>query len=327
MHAPHVERGHETGEVVLDRFSPDDDTCTTTIRYHARDFHVEISSAYFRNSPTVTSQYRGFLAAAREDTQDEADEEEENPIITQFHTRLLTLFQPLLSQIAPDLPPAFDPQKLASGAVQPLLSDYLFPEEYHCRLEATNDTPRPVLSQTPPATSSAASNPDFVTVNNPALLSALAQHVPFFHPSAVQVSFRHPSYGNGSGRGPGTSGSKFPAQMLVDLTGSGTKTICFLKTFSSNSNQDDDDDDDDGQQQKTERMTQALQQHLRILESPGRRADVGVPRLLGVVAVDGVYVAGLLVAYISPSSSSSQSQTLPPSPPPSSPPSVGHSGK
>jgi hypothetical protein len=254
------------------------DDCTTTVRCNGRDFHIEMSPFFFSNSPTIATRYRKFLAAARDDDYElekeekekgKEEEESDDPdiVLREFHAWLITVFEPVFLQVAPDLPPSFDPEKLAPGGdVKPVFSEYLFPEEYRCRLEADNDAPIPILM---PGEESPFPQP----LNDiyPDLAQELRQYVAFFDPSAVEVSFQDPAQ----------AVSGMPTRVAV-VDDAGLKTTCFLKSFGV---------------EGILSLEHQLETHLRILKSTLPR-EARVVRLRGVVALEDGQVAGLLLTYV-----------------------------
>ena len=112
-----------------------DDECITSIRCNGRTFHIHMSPSYFRDSPTTEAQYRKFLEAVRDECEEDPEEVE-----SVFYEWLIEVFQPIFSQLAPEALPSFDPAKIRAGEAKPLLSEYLFPETFGCKLEAVNDT-------------------------------------------------------------------------------------------------------------------------------------------------------------------------------------------
>jgi hypothetical protein len=251
----------------LDHDGPDD--CITTIRCNGREFHVEMSPFYICNSPAIESLYRKFIAALRDEWEFDIDNgEHPEDVIDDFHTWLIDIFEPIFLEVAPDIPPSFDPTKIAIGEAHPLLSEYFFPEEYCCRLEAENDKPFPILIRDEESRWVPALN-DI----EPELAQQLRQHVKFFRPSEIEVSFEKPDYAL----------SETPTRVLVELDESGHKTLCFLKTFALGD---------------TLGLEKELEAHLRILES-SLAHDARIARLRGVVAVEeDSQILGLLLTYI-----------------------------
>jgi len=231
-----------------------------------------MSRFFICNSPTVESRYRKFIAAVRghytydgdmATEQGEAQHPEE--VLDEFHDWLITVFEPVFLDVAPDIPPCFDPVKLARGEARALLSEYLFPEQHRCRLEVENDRPIPIYMRDEESEFSAPLN-DI----DPAFAQELGQYVRFFYPSSVEVSFRNPEHAL----------SYEPTRVLIELDSG--PTSCFFKTFAVG--------DYLG-------LDKELRAHLRVLKPP-LAPDARVVRLHGVVVVDGGDVAGILLTYV-----------------------------
>ncbi|KAK0751549.1 hypothetical protein B0T18DRAFT_402768 [Schizothecium vesticola] len=247
----------------------DEDGCITSIRCNGRVFHVEMSPFYLCDSPVIESRYRKFIAAVRDEDVLMATEEDKvqdpEDVLDDFHAWIIAVFKPVFLEVAPDVPPSFDPAKIAVGDARPLLSEYLFPEEHCCRLEAENDKPFPIHARD-------AESPFIPALNaiHPELAQELGQHVKFFDPSAIEVSFGRPEYAL----------SHIPTRVLVELDDSGQKTVCFFKEFA-----------------RGYRLESELEAHLRVCKST-LRSEVRVIRLRGLVAVDDGQIAGLLLTYV-----------------------------
>jgi hypothetical protein len=265
--------GRVLAKVMANRLGLDgEDDCITTIRCNGTEFHIEMSPFNICNSPTIESRYHKFIAAVRDEYDtDTEDSEAQHPedVLDGFHAWLTGTFEPVFLEVAPDLPPSFDPAKLAAGEAHPLLSEYLFPEEYVCRLEAENDKPFPIFERDKESL--------FAKVLNkiaPKLEQELRQHVKFFDPSAVEISFREPE----------DALSKMPTRVLVELEDSGRKTPCYFESFATGFSQ-------------YVCLDNELEAHLRVCKSTLAH-DARVPRLRGIVAgVDG-RIAGILLTYI-----------------------------
>ena len=251
----------------------DPDHCIAFICCNGRKFYVEMSPFFICSSPLIESRYRTFISVVRNDYEYDDDDETEarqhpEHILDEFHAWLIGALEPLFLQLAPDIPPSFDPAKLATGDVFPLLSDYLFPDQHHCRLEVENEKPFPIhlLDEEEEWTSTA------LYSIHPELAEELQQHVKFFDPSSVEVSFKNPEHA--------LSGQ--PRRVLVDLDDSGQKTLCHLKTFGGGG---------------YFALEDHLEAHLRILTST-LASDARAPRLRGVVVTKRGLVAGLLLTYL-----------------------------
>ncbi|KAH6635116.1 hypothetical protein B0J18DRAFT_417941 [Chaetomium sp. MPI-SDFR-AT-0129] len=252
-----------------------DDECVVFIRCNGREFHIELSPFFLCNSPLLTSRYHQFTAAVRGrggmgvDQEEGDSDEEEGPeeIQSRFYDWLIAVFRPVFSKVAPDVPPSFDPDMIKTGEAKPLLSEYLFPEVYQCRLESENDEPFPIYM---PGEESQFLEP-FCPIW-PGLTTELEQHVKFFDPSTIEVSFERPRQAL----------DDKPTRVLVDLDGSGEKTTCFFKEFGAG---------------EFISLEKELEAHLRLLKS-NVVPEARVVRLLGVVAAEDGRVAGPLLTYV-----------------------------
>ncbi|KAK4043878.1 hypothetical protein C8A01DRAFT_43251 [Parachaetomium inaequale] len=247
-----------------------DDDCTINVRCNGRDFHIDMSPFFFSNSPSIDSRYRKFLAAARDDAHEPEDEEDgaNHPdfVLPEFHAWIIAVFESVFLQAASDIPPSFDPEKLAPGGdAKPFLSEYLFPEEYRCRLEAENDTPIPILML-------GEESPFPQPLNHvyPDLAQELRQYVAFFDPSAVEVSFKDPAQ----------AVCDMPTCVVVD--DAGLRTTYFFKGFGV---------------EGIMSLENELENHLRILKSTLPH-EARVVRLCRVVALQDGQVAGLLLTHV-----------------------------
>ncbi|KAK4243135.1 hypothetical protein C7999DRAFT_44982 [Corynascus novoguineensis] len=216
--APSAKPGRILAKAMSDRLghdSPDD--CITSIRCDGREFYVEISPFYICNSPAVESRYHKFIAALRDEWEFDIDEGEHlEDVMDDFYAWLINAFEPVFLQVAPDIPPSFDPVKIVTGEAYLFLSEYFFPEEYRCRLKVENDKPFPILIRDEESRWVPALN-DI----EPELAQQLGQYVKFFCPFEIGVSFKKPDYAL----------SETPTRFLVELDDSGHKTLYFLKTF------------------------------------------------------------------------------------------------
>ena len=128
------------------------------------------------DSPVIESRYRKFIAAVRDEDvlmateEDKAQHPEE--VMDDFHAWIIAVFEPIFQEVAPHVLPFFDPAKIAAGDARPLLSEYLFPEEYCCRLEAENNKPFPIHARDPDSPFVPALN-----ATHPELAQELGHHV------------------------------------------------------------------------------------------------------------------------------------------------------
>ncbi|KAH6637284.1 hypothetical protein F5144DRAFT_570124 [Chaetomium tenue] len=250
-----------------------DDDCVVFIRCNGREFQIELSPFFLCNSPLLTARYHKFVAAVRYRSWTDGEEgdsgEEDHPedVQARFYDWIITVFKPIFSAVAPTVPPSFDPDMIQTGEGKPMLSEYLLPETHRCLLESENDEPFPIHM---PDEESQFMEP--LCHVDPDLASEAQEHVRFFDPSAVEVSFQRPEQAL----------DDTPTQVLVDLDGSGDKVTCFFKGFGA------------GEFIPLERELEA---HLQLLKSKVV-PKVRVVRLLGVVAVEDGRVAGLLLPYV-----------------------------
>lgn len=112
---------------------------TLSMRYHGRLFVIEMSISHFRNSPDALNQYLKYIASILPN-----DREFNGITDLEAFEWLANIFEPIFSQLAPNLPPSFNPCKISSGLSKLLLSKYLFPETFGCKLEAQDDKFIPV---------------------------------------------------------------------------------------------------------------------------------------------------------------------------------------
>ncbi|KAK3318131.1 hypothetical protein B0H66DRAFT_556314 [Apodospora peruviana] len=275
--ATQTSSGRILATAMMDRLGYDDkDDCITSIRCNGREFHIEISPFYFCNSPVVESQYRKFLAAVRDEDIDtdtrETEPQHPEDVLDEFHAWLIAAFEPVFLEVAPDIPPSFDPAKLAAGEAHPLLSEYIFPEEYSCRLEVENDKPFPILMRD----QESRFRPVLDNID-PELAQELGQYVKFVDPSAVEVSFRRPEQ---------ALSVHHPTRVLVELHDlSHQKTLCFFKDFTRS---------------RYLCLDDKMEAHLRLCKFTTLAADVRVPHLRGIVAAvnDKGGIAGLLFTCV-----------------------------
>ncbi len=242
--------------------------CITFIRCNGREFQIEMSPSFICISPVVESRYRNFIAAVKDDEEYDPTAPDPEIVVADFHEWLIAVFEPLFLELAPDVPPSFDPAKLRTGEVRPLLLDYLFIERHGCRLEVENEKAFPVHSRDEEKLLS----PIFNRSLHPGLVQELRQHVKYFDPSSVEVSFRKPKYAL----------SREPTRVLVELDDSSQKTACFFESFADH---------------YYEGLDNELELHLDLLKSD-LASDARVARLRGVVVAEDGGVAGLLLTYV-----------------------------
>ncbi|KAI1195801.1 hypothetical protein F5X97DRAFT_230747 [Nemania serpens] len=188
-----------------------DDDATVSVRFNGRCFNIHLSPAFFQNSPATTTLYLKYLQAIHPFGPGEFEGIHE----TAVYEWIIALFKPLFVQLAPGPLPSFDPEKIHSGEAKPLLSEYLFPQTFGCRLEAVNDisVPRHVDNH-----GGLVSPRTWLDVD---LLDAMEDWTCFVDPSEIEVCFQVPE----------DALDKIPRRVRVDLDGSGHMTTCFFKGF------------------------------------------------------------------------------------------------
>ncbi|KAM5374301.1 hypothetical protein ACJZ2D_006626 [Fusarium nematophilum] len=112
-----------------------DDNSTITIRYHGRSFDIYISPDAFSNSPNATALYLKYLKAIHPIGPGEFDDVCDEDV----YEWIIGIFQPLFNELAPTPLPSFDPEKIRAKEAKPLLSEYLFPQRFGCKLEAKDE--------------------------------------------------------------------------------------------------------------------------------------------------------------------------------------------
>lgn len=188
-----------------------DDDCTISVRYNGRCFCVHMSPRFLHNSPKATALYIRNL----EVIQPEGPGDFEGIFEEDVYALIIDLFMPIFGQLAPTPLPSFDPNKIRSGGARPLLSEYLFPETFGCRLEAMDET------FIPRYTNQAGGLAPPRTWLDDQTLDDLETWARFFDPSEIEVCFAKPEHAL----------DRMPTKVAVDLDGSGQKTICFFKGF------------------------------------------------------------------------------------------------
>ncbi|KAL2263975.1 hypothetical protein VTK26DRAFT_3969 [Humicola hyalothermophila] len=238
------------------RVRPDDGSIIS-FRCNGRDFEIEVSSSLFSASPAITAHYRRFLSAVRsrfEPAPGDIDDNEDQELVEdEFYDWLIGIFEPVFLDVAPDVPPSFDPDKIRRGEAKPLLSEYLFPETHRCRLEAVNERAIPIHI---PNEESHFGDP--LEEIDPSLVDELKRYVKFFDPVAIDVSFTRPEQ---------ALYDDTPSRVLVDLTGSGQKTTCFFQACDGFSDTP---------------PSEELEGHLRLLKAGNLAPKARVQRLLGI---------------------------------------------
>ncbi|POR33083.1 Uncharacterized protein TPAR_06715 [Tolypocladium paradoxum] len=161
-----------------------DDDSTISVRYNGRCFCIHMSPRFLHNSPKATALYLRNLQAIHP----EGPGEFEDILDEDVYRWVIQLFLPILMRLAPEPLPSFDPDKIRTREAKPLLSEYLFPETFGCRLEAIDETfiPRHTDNHGGLIASRTWLNED--TLND------LETWARFFDPSEIEVYFTKPEH-------------------------------------------------------------------------------------------------------------------------------------
>lgn len=184
---------------------------TVSMRYHGRLFVIDISVSNFLNSPNATKEYLRYIEPILPDNDGEYDGITE----TDTFEWVANIFDPIFSQLAPECKASFDPVKIENGSSKPLLSEYLFPETFGCRLGAKDEEFIPVHVDN---YGSLVTPRSFLGCD---LLDELETWTRFFEPSELEVVFHRPKQAL----------YLTPELVLADLDKSGNKTLCFFKGY------------------------------------------------------------------------------------------------
>lgn len=184
---------------------------TVSMRYHGRLFVIDISVSNFHNSPNATKEYLRYIKPLLPDNDGEYDGITE----TDMFEWLANIFDPIFSQLAPECLASFDPVKIENGISKPLLSEYLFPETFGCRLEAKDEEFIPVHVDNH---GSLVTPRSFLDCD---LLDELETWTRFFEPSELEVVFHRPKQAL----------YLMPELVLADLGKSSNKTLCFFEAY------------------------------------------------------------------------------------------------
>ncbi|KAL5597825.1 hypothetical protein FOBRF1_011618 [Fusarium oxysporum] len=188
-----------------------DDDSTISVRYNGRCFCIHMSPHFLHNSPKATALYLRYLQAI----QPEGPGEFEGIFEEDVYEWVIQLFFPIFMQLAPEPLPSFDPDKIRTGEAKPVLSEYLFPQTFGCRLEAIDETFIPQHID-----NNGGLVPCRTWLSN-SILDDLETWARFFDPSEIEIDFAKPEH----------SLDRMPTKVRVDLDGLGQKTICFFKAF------------------------------------------------------------------------------------------------
>lgn len=184
---------------------------TVSMRYYGRLFVIDLSVSNFHNSPNATKEYLRYIKPLLPDNNGEHDGITE----TDMFDWLANIFNPIFSQLAPECPASFDPVKIKNKLSKPLLSEYLFPETFGCRLEARDEEFIPVYIDNH---GSLVTPRSFLDCD---LLDELETWARFIEPSELEVVFHRPKQAL----------YLTPELVLADLDNSGNKTLCFFKHY------------------------------------------------------------------------------------------------
>ncbi|KAK3175417.1 hypothetical protein K4F52_010286 [Lecanicillium sp. MT-2017a] len=244
---------------VLTRGSLDDNS-TISVRFNGCSFDISLSPDFFRNSPHTTDQYLRYLKVIHPAGPGEFEGIDEEEVFDW----VIDTFQPLFNECAPEAPPSFDPDKIRSGEAKPVLSEYLFPKTFGCRLDAQDETllPRCIDDRgrfVPPRTYL---DGDF--------LDDLETWTTLYEPTAVRVEFSNPDHAL----------DRMPSRVTVQDK-SGCKMTCYFKGF--------------GVGLPRGPLQRELEAYKKIHFSEGRHLG----RLLGVVHEEKTdAILGMLLQYI-----------------------------
>ncbi|KAK2605068.1 hypothetical protein N8I77_007944 [Diaporthe amygdali] len=236
---------------------------TVSMRYHGRLFIIDLSLSNFSNSPNATKQYLKNIEPILPDNNGEYD----GITDTEAFEWLANIFEPIFSRLAPDFTPSFDPVKISNGLSKPLLSEYLFPETFGCRLDAEDEKFIPVHVDNE---GSLVKPLSFLDGD---LLDELETWTRFFDPLELEVVFQRPEQAL----------YRMPELVLADLDKSDHKTLCFFKHFGLASENP---------------MTHEISVHKKVHDAK-LGPDVRVSRLRGIVHIqDEDATLGLLLSLV-----------------------------
>ncbi|KIH88701.1 hypothetical protein SPBR_07368 [Sporothrix brasiliensis 5110] len=236
------------------------DMYQTTIRCNGRLFNINMATTFIHDSPAILARLQRFLLTQGEFVYGEEPATEDGPSAEEernaFHQWLITTFRPVFRAYAPDVLPSFDPDAIRSGTARPVLTEYMFPQVFECRLEAQRGKARPRCI---------GKQADWIPSVNRIPADLLADldrlRVPRYAPSEIAVAFENPD----------DAMREMPNRVLVDLNHSGhPDTACHLKLFLGGC---------EGE------LVAEVRSHVRVLEAQ-LGAHVRVIRLVGIVWLD-----------------------------------------
>ncbi|UNI23241.1 hypothetical protein JDV02_009074 [Purpureocillium takamizusanense] len=172
-----------------------------------------MSQRFLRNSPIATALYLKYLRAIQPDGPGEFD----GILDEDVYSWIVGLFSPIFKRLAPDPFPSFDPDAIRGGLATPLLSEYLFPDTFGCRLDAEDE------EFIPRHTDNHGGLVPSRTWLDDGVLDELEQWARFFDPSDIEVYFSNPEHAL----------DRMPTLVKVRLDGVGQPTTCFFKSFGS----------------------------------------------------------------------------------------------
>ncbi|KAK4112537.1 hypothetical protein N656DRAFT_789681 [Canariomyces notabilis] len=275
------ENDGKLASALITHYYPATDKIVQVIRCNGKIFDIELSASYFFRSPSIESRFRVFYDAMRANSEDGSGSSEDQRTRAddrrEYIYWLMWQFTPLIYELAQDNLPCFEPENIDAGEPQPLLSQYLFPERHSLRLEAWDDEPIPIK----------VADTQFYRTPLRTLSESLVQElhdssVGFFDPSSIEAYFANSKEA--------LNCIYAPSRVLVDLDGSGQRSVCFFKGIAHADAKD-----------RSASFLSSLRAHLRICQSK-LGPETYVVRLLGVVggaAVDmRIQAAGLLLTYV-----------------------------
>lgn len=163
-------------DIALWQVHKTEDDCDLIIRTtNGQAFYCTISPPHFDRSPKLTEQYHKCLGVLRS-----GDEEQDDFYVEDACEWLLKLFGPLIAQLAPS------PSPVPKDG-RPTLSHYLFPSYFVCRIDATNEVPRPYQVDTREHGWSRQ-----IVVADDELLTGLPEWTQSYLPSDVEIIYDSP---------------------------------------------------------------------------------------------------------------------------------------
>ncbi|CCF44106.1 hypothetical protein CH063_13611 [Colletotrichum higginsianum] len=191
-------------DIALWQVHETEDDCDLVIRTNkGQAFYCTISPSLFNQSPKLAEQYQKCLDLLRS-----GEEEQDDFYVEDACEWLSKLFEPLIAQLAPS------PSPVPKDG-RPTLSHYLFPSYFVCRIDATNEVPRPYQVET---REHGWSRP--IVVADDELLTGFHEWTQSYLPSEVEIIYDCPE----------EVLIRRPTKVLVD-EGNGGKVACYFKSF------------------------------------------------------------------------------------------------